>query len=172
MEESASVTRPDEIGTTLSKIYEFRKQALDMMRLVRGKASVVKSLIRHCNELQHGTPLQDIDLSLSDVQDHIITMTSKLEHCEAILSRSHSDYLAQLSVDRIDSGNRSLRIIIRITVIAAIVVPLNAICGLFGTNVKVLGGDSDRLDWWFGILGLIVFIFLVSLTVARRMKLV
>lgn len=38
-------------------------------------------------------------LYLSDIQDHITTSTQNLTHYEKILSRSHSNYLAQISIE-------------------------------------------------------------------------
>lgn len=36
---------------------------------------------------------------MSDIQDHITTSTQNLTHYEKILSRSHSNYLAQISIE-------------------------------------------------------------------------
>ncbi|KAF2018574.1 hypothetical protein BU24DRAFT_458332 [Aaosphaeria arxii CBS 175.79] len=172
IEESAFISRLDEVGATVSKIHNYRKHASNMAHLVQDKVSVVRSLVRHCAKAHQGAPLYDISLSLSAVQDHINSMISKLKHCEEILSRSHSDLISQLSVDKVYLRNQTLRIIIRITVIAAIAVLLHAICSLFGTNFEVPGEHTDGLDWWFGILGLIVFLFFLGLGVARQYKLI
>lgn len=45
-------------------------------------------------------------LYLSDIQDHLITMTQNLNHYEKILSRSHSNYLAQISIEMTDANNQ------------------------------------------------------------------
>ncbi len=39
----------------------------------------------------------EIVLYLGDIQDHMLTMTSNLSHYETLLSRAHSNYLAQVS---------------------------------------------------------------------------
>jgi magnesium transporter len=45
-------------------------------------------------------------LSADGVQDHLITMTQNLNHYEKILSRSHSNYLAQISIEMTDANNQ------------------------------------------------------------------
>lgn len=43
----------------------------------------------------------DIALYLGDLQDHVVTMMNNLIHFEKMLSHSHSNHLAQLSIDYI-----------------------------------------------------------------------
>jgi len=95
---------------------------------------------------------------------------SNLGHFEKMLSRSHSNYLAQLSVDHMESNNRINEVLGKITVLATILVPLNLICGLFGMNVEVPGRSVDNLHWFFGIIGVILGFTLISMVVARRLK--
>ncbi|PVH92986.1 Mg2+ transporter protein [Periconia macrospinosa] len=163
MEDSVFVTRVHELSSVLLQVHVCRKKTMSTIHLLRSKGFVIKSLARHCD---------GISLFLGDVQDHLVTMKSKLDHYEGILSRSHSDYLTRLSVDRTRTGNQTVKFIVKITVIAAILVLLNVVCGLFGMNVRVPGGDSDGLKWWFGILGAIILIISASLAIARRMKLI
>jgi len=95
---------------------------------------------------------------------------SNLGHFEKMLSRSHSNYLAQLSVDHMESNNRINEVLGKITVLATILVPLNLICGLFGMNVEVPGRDVENLHWFFGIIGVILGFTFISMIVARRLK--
>lgn len=99
-----------------------------------------------------------------------MTMMSNLAHFDKMLSRSHANYLAQLSVDNIAQGNRANEVLSKITFLATILVPLNLICGLFGMNVRVPGKDAEGLGWFFGIIGGIALFVLASLATARRMK--
>jgi len=98
-------------------------------------------------------------------------MMSNLSHFEKMLSRSHSNYLAYLSVEAIQTNNRANEVLGKITTIATILVPLNLICGLFGMNVPVPGGmDGGDLYWFFGIVGTIIAFVFVSFIYARRMN--
>jgi len=87
-----------------------------------------------------------------------------------MLSRSHSNYLAQLSMDNIAQGNRANKVLSKITLLASILVPLNLICGLFGMNVPVPGRSSEGLGWFFGIIGVIAALVVASLVAARRAR--
>ena len=114
-------------------------------------------------------PRGDVGMYLSDIQDHVVTMMSNLAHFEKMLSRAHSNYLAQISVDQVIQGNDSNATLQKVTVIATILVPLNLICGLFGMNVKVPGQDGS-LAWFFGIIGVICLFVSVCLGVAKKMR--
>ena len=116
-------------------------------------------------------PRGDIGLYLGDIQDHVVTMMSNLGHFEKMLSRSHSNYLAQISADSIAQGSRANEVLSKITVIATVRVPMNLICGIFGMNVPVPGGlNEGPLTWFFGILGMIVGIVVISLVIAKKMR--
>lgn len=109
---------------------------MGLLRLMGNKADVVKGLAKRCkmscydrellltsgNEQWLVAPKSDIvssfflfvhqdladfqGLYLSDIQDHLITMTQNLNHYEKILSRSHSNYLAQISIEMTDANNQ------------------------------------------------------------------
>ena len=112
---------------------------MSLLRLLGGKADVIKGFAKRCNENYNVAPRGDVGLYLSDIQDHVVTMMSNLGHFEKMLSRSHSNYLAQISVDNLIQGNSANVTLGKVTLIATILVPLNLICGLFGMNVPVPG---------------------------------
>ena len=170
IEDQVFVARTGDFAPLLRQIGECRKKVMSLMRLLGGKADVIKGFAKRCNESYSVTPRGEIGLYLGDIQDHVVTMMSNLGHFEKMLSRSHSNYLAQLSVDNIAQGNRANEVLSKITLLATILVPLNLICGLFGMNVPVPGKDSGGLGWFFGILGFIVAIVGVALGVARRWR--
>jgi magnesium transporter len=90
----------------LCRIGTCRKKVMGLLRLMGNKADVVKGLAKRCNENWSVAPKSDIGLYLSDIQDHLITMTQNLNHYEKILSRSHSNYLAQISIEMTDANNQ------------------------------------------------------------------
>ena len=143
---------------------------MSLLRLLGGKADVIKGFAKRCNEQYSVAPRGDVGLYLSDIQDHVVTMMSNLAHFEKMLSRSHSNYLAQISVEHIATGNEFNSVLGKITLIATILVPLNLVTGLFGMNVPVPGKDSGGLGWFFGILGTIAGFVVCCLTVAKRFK--
>ncbi|KAI9832502.1 MAG: hypothetical protein M1819_004291 [Sarea resinae] len=170
IEDQVFVARAEDFKTLLRQIGECRKKVMGLMRLLGGKADVIKGFAKRCNEQYSVTPRGEIGLYLGDIQDHVVTMMSNLGHFEKMLSRSHSNYLAQLSVDSIAQGNRANEVLSKITLIATILVPMNFICGLFGMNVPVPGKNTNDLGWFFGIIGVIAAVVVVSLIAAKRFK--
>jgi magnesium transporter len=82
-------------------------------------------------------------------------MTSNLNHYEKILSRSHSNYLAQISIEMTDANNQINDVLSKLTALGTVLIPMNLVTGLWGMNVYVPGQDDDtqNLSWFFGILG-------------------
>jgi magnesium transporter len=170
IEDQVFIARQDDYAALLRQIGISRKRVLNMMRLLGGKADVIKGFAKRCNEQFSAAPRADIGLYLGDIQDHVVTMMSNLGHVEKMLSRSHGNYLAQLNVDNLVRANRTNNALSKITLVATILVPLNLICGLFGMNVPVPGGNSHGLGWFFGIIGGIAAIVTLSLYAARKLK--
>jgi len=171
IEDAVFVARTDDHTIMLKQIGECRQKVMGLMRLLGGKADVIKGFAKRCNEQYSVTPRGEIGLYLGDIQDHIITMMGNLAHFEKMLSRSHSNYLAYLSVEAIQTNNRANEVLGKITTIATILVPLNLICGLFGMNVPVPGGIvGGSLYWFFGIIGAIITFVVVSLISVKRLK--
>lgn len=173
IEDAVLITRENDTGDMLRRIGSCRKKVMALFRLLHGKADVIKMFAKRCNEHWDVAPKGEIGLYLGDIQDHLVTMTSSLSQFEKILSRSHSNYLAQLSIHSMESSNRMTEVLGKITIIATLLVPMNLVTGLFGMNVPVLGGVTPGKLWWF--FGIIVFIvafcvgaFIVSKRYMRR----
>ncbi|KAJ8101473.1 hypothetical protein POJ06DRAFT_97588 [Lipomyces tetrasporus] len=167
IEDSVFVARESDFGDMLKRIGEARKTVMTLMRLLSGKADVIKMFAKRCNEQWDVAPKGEIGLYLGDIQDHIVTMYQNLSAYEKILSRSHANYLAQIQVESVHSNNRVTKMLSKVTLIGTILVPLNLITGLFGMNVKVPGNGVDNLKWFFGIVGVIFFIVISAFYLAR-----
>lgn len=172
IEDQVFTARAEDSRAILKAIGDSRKKVMTLLRLLGGKADVVKGFAKRCNEKFDVTPRGDVGLYLSDIQDHVVTMMSNLGHFEKMLSRSHGNFLAQISTDSLAQGNAINETLGKVTLIATVLVPLNLICGLFGMNVPVPGKDANGLGWFFGILGVILTFVLGSLIAARRMRLI
>ncbi|CCH62135.1 hypothetical protein TBLA_0G01930 [Henningerozyma blattae CBS 6284] len=142
-------------GDMLRRIGECRKRVMSVMRLLSPKADVIKGLGKRQGSEQ-------IDMYLSDIQDHIITMVSSLSHYEKLLSRSHSNYLAQLNIDMTRVNNDMNDVLGKITILGTVVLPMNVITGLWGMNVIVPGqpGYEEGSIYWF--LGIVVSLLLLA----------
>ncbi|OJJ50488.1 hypothetical protein ASPZODRAFT_85850 [Penicilliopsis zonata CBS 506.65] len=155
-------------GEMLRRVGECRKKVMGMYRLLSNKADVVKGFAKRCNEQWEVAPKSEIGLYLGDIQDHIMTMTSNLAHYETILSRAHSNYLAQINILMNERQEQTADVLGKLTVLGTIVLPMNIICGMWGMNVKVPGQEIDNLWWFWSITaGLFVFAF-ASFYIAKR----
>ncbi|CCH58580.1 hypothetical protein TBLA_0A07910 [Henningerozyma blattae CBS 6284] len=189
VEDSVFMTRDTDFSMMLQRIGESRRKIMTLMRLLSGKADVIKMFAKRCKDEMNGIgpaltsqinianlqassvnyhysqtiqPRGDIALYLGDIQDHLLTMFQNLSSYEKIFSRSHANYLAQLQVESFNSNNRVTEILSKVTILGTMLVPLNVITGLFGMNVKVPGSDAKNYGWWFGILGVLLFLAVIG----------
>lgn len=174
IDELVLILKEAEQSDMLRRIGTCRKKVMGLLRLMGSKADVVKGLAKRCNENWSVAPKSDIGLYLSDIQDHLITMTQNLNHYEKILSRSHSNYLAQISIEMTDANNQINDVLSKLTALGTVIVPLNIVTGLWGMNVKVPGqvDEHDNLYWFGGIVAVMVAIglggFVLTLRFLRR----
>ncbi|KAK0623061.1 hypothetical protein B0T14DRAFT_564459 [Immersiella caudata] len=167
IEDEVFIARTDDMAQFLRKIGLARKNVMALMRLLGGKADVLKGFTKRCNENYKVTPRMDIGLYLGDIQDHVVTMMTNLGHFEKMLSRAHSNYLAQISIDGIAQGTSTNKVLSKITLLASIIVPLNVVTGLFGMNVTVPWMDDGNLSAFFGILSSLIGFCIIAFCVAR-----
>ncbi|KAF8528803.1 hypothetical protein BU17DRAFT_36833 [Hysterangium stoloniferum] len=143
IDELVLILKEAEQSDMLRRIGTCRKKVMGLLRLMGNKADVVKGLAKRCNENWSVAPKSDIGLYLSDIQDHLITMTQNLNHYEKILSRSHSNYLAQISIEMTDANNQINDVLSKLTALGTVLIPMNLITGLWGMNVHVPGQDVN-----------------------------
>ncbi|KAI0190081.1 hypothetical protein F4808DRAFT_465759 [Astrocystis sublimbata] len=172
IEDSVFTARSADMHMFLRKLGGVRKNTLGLMRVLGGKADVLKGFTKRCNENYKVTPRMDIGMYLGDIQDHVVTMMTNLTHFEKILSRAQSNYLAQLTIDSISQGTETNAVLSKITFIATIIVPLNIVTGLFGMNVDVPYGGNGSLTPFFVILGSLAGFVILALLLARRVRLI
>ncbi|KAJ7797284.1 hypothetical protein B0H14DRAFT_3548343 [Mycena olivaceomarginata] len=147
IDELVLILKEAEQSDMLRRIGTCRKKVMGLLRLMGNKADVVKGLAKRCNEHWRVAPTSDIVLTLgqglylSDIQDHLITMTQNLNHYEKILSRSHSNYLAQISIEMTDANNQINDVLSKLTALGTVLIPMNLVTGLWGMNVHVPGQD-------------------------------
>jgi magnesium transporter len=170
IEDEVFVIRTDDTHNFLRTIGRIRKNVMALMRLLGGKADVLKGFTKRCNENYKVTPRMDIGLYLGDIQDHVVTMMNNLGHFEKMLSRAHSNYLAQLSINSIDQGTRTNKVLSKVTLVASVIVPLNLITGLFGMNVHNPFADDPTLTPFLGILSVIVGCACILFLVAKKIR--
>ncbi|TFK55655.1 cora-domain-containing protein [Heliocybe sulcata] len=156
IDELVLILKEAEQSDMLRRIGTCRKKVMGLLRLMGNKADVVKGLAKRCNENWRVAPTSDIGLYLSDIQDHLITMTQNLNHYEKILSRSHSNYLAQISIEMTDANNQINDVLSKLTALGTVLIPMNLVTGLWGMNVHVPGQNADGYAWFLSIIGALV----------------
>lgn len=121
----------------LRRVGETRKKVMSLYRLLGNKADVIKGFAKRCNEQWEVAPRSEIGLYLGDIQDHIVTMTGNLSHYENLLSRAHSNYLAQINLRMNSRAEKTNDVLGKLTVLGTIVLPMNIVTGMWGMNVLV-----------------------------------
>ncbi|KAF7302046.1 hypothetical protein MIND_00771000 [Mycena indigotica] len=170
IDELVLILREAETGDMLRRIGTCRKKVMGLLRLMGNKADVVKGLAKRCNEHWRVAPTSDIGLYLSDIQDHLITMTQNLNHYEKILSRSHSNYLAQISIEMTEANNQINDVLSKLTALGTVLIPMNLVTGLWGMNVHVPGQDVPGYAWFLSIIaGLVAFAVIGAYSTYRFM---
>lgn len=66
-------------------------------------------------------------------------MLQSLNHYEKISSRSHSNYLAQISIEMTQTNNEINDVLSKLTALGSVLIPMNLVTGLWGMNVQVPG---------------------------------
>ncbi|KAI0265970.1 hypothetical protein BC834DRAFT_924182 [Gloeopeniophorella convolvens] len=151
IDELVLILKDAEQSDMLRRIGRCRKKVMGLLRLMGNKADVVKGLAKRCNENWKVAPTSDIGLYLSDIQDHLITMTQNLNHYEKILSRTHSNYLAQISIEMTEANNQINDVLSKLTALGTVLIPMNLVTGLWGMNVTVPGEGVAGLAWFLSI---------------------
>ncbi|KAK4994223.1 CorA metal ion transporter [Elasticomyces elasticus] len=161
-------TSGDSGGDMLRRVGECRKKVMSLYRLLGNKADVIKGFAKRCNEHWEVAPKSEIGLYLGDIQDHIVTMTGNLSHYENLLSRAHSNYLAQINIRMNERAEMTADVLGKLTVLGTIVLPMNIVTGMWGMNVHVPGQDVDSLSWFWSITGGLFLFGLACFFIAKR----
>ncbi|KAF9900166.1 CorA metal ion transporter [Linnemannia zychae] len=171
IDELVLILKESEQSDMLRRIGNCRKRVMSLLRLLTGKADVIKGLIKRYEGRMGRKNMGEIGLFMGDIQDHIITMLQNLSHYEKILSRSHSNYLAQINIEMTSTSNETNDVLTKLTVLGSIVLPMNLVTGLWGMNVPVPGQESEDLAWFFWIVTAIFIAAGMFLLIARKIKL-
>ncbi|KAI9021637.1 hypothetical protein CLU79DRAFT_702710, partial [Phycomyces nitens] len=189
IEEDVLHFRGEHSFSILSRIGLCRKEIANIQRLVEIKEDIVRTLTKRLNDSKRRTTsglfglncppslptnseerlvVPDVPLYLGDVQDHILSMLNGLIHHEAVLARSHSNYLAHVSNNLTKAANSTNEVVGRLTIIATVFVPVNIAVGLWGMNVSVPGGHANSFVHFTCIICSIIGYGICALIIASR----
>jgi len=162
IDELVLILKESEQNDMLRRIGLARKHVTSLLRLLTDKADIIKIFIKRLSTL---SPKSETLLYLSDVQDHVITMVQNLSHYDKTLTRAHSNYLAQITIEITLTANRTNDIVMKMTALGSIFLPLNVITGMWGMNVTVPGQSSDTYTSFLPFILIAITMILVSLSV-------
>lgn len=123
----------------LRRIGQARRQIVSLQRQLKPKMEVTRSLSDRYTRIFGSATLSTTQLYLRDVQDHLLTMLSNLDHYASTLDRSHANYLAQINIELAEASNRMNLTVKKMSGIAALVVPISLVASIWGVNVAVPG---------------------------------
>lgn len=78
-------------------------------------------------------------------------MTQNLNHYEKILSRSHSNYLAQISIEMTDANNQINDVLSKLTALGTVLIPMNLVTGAPCFLSSFLPGQSNTSAGLWGM---------------------
>ncbi|KAL0484232.1 hypothetical protein AKO1_004877, partial [Acrasis kona] len=154
----------DEHDDLLKRIGMIKKNIVNMRRLLYPKQKMTSYLVSQ--ELKFVSDI--IKVYLRDVLDHLAICIDKLELARENLMHTHSNYLTKVQIEIAQASSRTDDFMNRITILAAILAPLTLVSGLWGMNVRVPGGTSEGLGWFFGIVSAMFCMTLLIMIFLRR----
>lgn len=89
------------------------------------------------------------------------------DELNSLLSRAHSNYLAQINIRMTDRAESTNNVLNKLTVLGTIVLPMNVVTGMWGMNVLVPGQDIDNLHWFWSITAFLLVFGIFSFFIAR-----
>ena len=120
---------------TLQKIYQIRRELLQLRRAIWPQRDAINSLIREGNDLIS----DEVRIYLRDCYDHTVQVMDMVETYRELASGLMDVYLSAV-------GNRMNEVMKLLTVVSAIFIPLTFIAGLYGMNFEYM----PELKWHWG----------------------
>lgn len=173
IEDQVYIARLDDVKELIPQVDSLRKKITHIIRCLNGKVDVLNGFVKRCQSPDKPAVFPDGDLLLylGDVQDHLVTTMSTLNHIDEIIGRSQANSLAQISATNLRVSYTINSVMSKVTVLATIFVPCHLVTGMFGMNVEVPGQNTEGLSWFFGIVGAFVAFMVVCMAVAAKFRL-
>ncbi|NMG18864.1 magnesium/cobalt transporter CorA [Brasilonema bromeliae] len=126
---------------TLQKIYQVRRELLQLRRYIWPQRDAINSLIRDGNELIS----EDVRIYLRDCYDHAVQVMDMLETYRELATGLMDVYLSAVS-------NRMNEIMKFLTVMSSIFIPLTFVAGIYGMNFNTDKSpyNMPELNWYWG----------------------
>jgi magnesium transporter len=126
---------------TLQKIYQIRRELLQLRRAIWPQRDAINSLIRDGSELIS----DDVRVYLRDCYDHAVQVMDIVETYRELVAGLMDVYLSAIS-------NKMNEIMKLLTVVSSIFIPLTFIAGVYGMNFNTEKSPHNmpELNWYWG----------------------
>jgi magnesium transporter len=127
--------------TTLRKIYQIRRELLQLRRAIWPQRDAINTLIRDGSELI----TDDVRIYLRDCYDHAVQVIDIVETYRELVGGLMDVYLSAMS-------NKMNEIMKLLTVVSSIFIPLTFIAGIYGMNFNSEKSpyNMPELNWYWG----------------------
>jgi magnesium transporter len=141
---------------TLEKIYDIRRQLLNLRRAVWPQRDAINRLIRDGNDLIS----PEVRIYLRDCYDHLIQVMDMVETYRELTSGLMDVYLSSVS-------NKMNEVMKFLTVMSTIFIPLTFIAGVYGMNFNTEKSplNMPELNWYWGY----VFFWMMIIAIASSL---
>ncbi|MBW4630447.1 MAG: magnesium/cobalt transporter CorA [Iphinoe sp. HA4291-MV1] len=138
---------------TLQKIYQVRRELLQLRRYIWPQRDAINSLIRDGNELIS----EEVRIYLRDCYDHAVQVMDMLETYRELASGLMDVYLSAVS-------NRMNEVMKFLTVMSSIFIPLTFIAGIYGMNFNAEKSpwNMPELNWYWGYPACLAFMAVIA----------
>ncbi|MBW4563595.1 MAG: magnesium/cobalt transporter CorA [Mojavia pulchra JT2-VF2] len=126
---------------TLKKIYQIKRELLQLRRAIWPQRDVISSLIRDSGELIS----EEVRIYLRDCYDHAVQVIDMVETYRELASGLMDVYLSAVS-------NKMNEIMKLLTVVSSIFIPLTFVAGIYGMNfnTEISPYNMPELNWYWG----------------------
>lgn len=137
--EDEVVTNPTR--RTLERIYQVRRELLELRRAIWPQRDAINSLIRDGSDLIS----PEVRVYLRDCYDHAVQVMDIVETYRELASGLMDVYLSSV-------GNKMNEVMKFLTVMSSIFIPLTFIAGVYGMNFNTEKSpwNMPELDWYWG----------------------
>ncbi|KAJ2613506.1 CorA metal ion transporter [Coemansia sp. RSA 1365] len=173
--------------SVLQQMGEQRRRILQTWHLTQPKTEVIALLAKLLSNdsrttlqgsrsavLQQmgGSLASEVVQYLGDVHEHLLAGIDACARAETVLARSHSNYLAKISLELSRATYDANSTTERWTMLGMIVVPINILTSFLGVNLKIPGQDRDDTLNFFVVLACMLIYAGVTLAFWRWRRIV
>jgi len=143
--------------TVSADIFRLKRDVALLRRRMGPQREIINSLTNRPHEMIS----PETQIYLRDVYDHVFRINDNVDTFRDLLQGALDSYLTQVS-------NRTNEVMKLLSIVATIVLPLNMLTGLYGTNFGYLPGAENPYGFWIFCAGLLSVGLLATLLFRLR----